>query len=142
MRLKLAEVLVSHSHGISPFVTYERAGLGRGSEIYDAHEALWSAYVFVHPELKRTPGAVDQVVAYLACEMGVHWDGFEHLGPRPDQWPLRLAIAEIEDEPVESKIDTVFSEHQDALASLAARTSKFPTYKGLKTKVKAAIKSA
>lgn len=135
MRLKLAEVLVSHSRGISPFVNYERAGRGRGSEIYDAHEALWAAYVFVHPEVKRDPRAVDHVVAYLAREMGVLWEGFAHLGNRTDQWPLRLAIAEIEGLQKESKIDTVFEKHRAALEELAARTSQPPTYQSLKTQV-------
>jgi HD superfamily phosphohydrolase len=135
MRLKLAEVLVSHSRGISPFVDYERSGSRRGSEIYDAHEALWSAYVFVHPELKRDGRAVDHVVAYLAREMGVHWEGFDHLGDRPDQWPLRLAISEIEGIEPKSEIDTIFTNHREKFEELAARTSQRPTYQGLRTEV-------
>jgi hypothetical protein len=136
MRLKLAEVLVSHSHGISPFVDYERSGRGRGSEIYDAHEALWAAYVFVDPEVRHDQNAVNHIVAYLAREMGVHWEGFDHLGQRPDQWPLRLAIAEIENLQGGSRIDTVLHKHRSAFEELAARSSQPPTYHSLRTEVK------
>lgn len=135
MRLKLAEVLVRHSRGISPFVSYERAGRRRGSEIYDAHEALWAAYVFVHPEVKRDQQTVDRVVAYLAREMGVRWKGFDHLGDRPDQWPLRLAIAEIEELSRDSQIEEAFSSHQKRFEKLAARHSQPATYVGLRTQV-------
>jgi HD superfamily phosphohydrolase len=135
MRLKLAEVLVHHSHGISPFVDYERAGRRRGSEIYDAHEALWAAYVFVHPDLKRDQGKVDRVVAYFAREMGVRWEGFDHLGSRPDQWPLRLAIAEIEGLSRDSKIDELYGEHEEKFEELAARSSQLVTFKSLRTQV-------
>jgi HD superfamily phosphohydrolase len=135
MRLKLAEVLVRHSRGISPFVSYERAGRRRGSEIYDAHEALWAAYVFVHPEVRRNQDAVDRLVAYLAREMGVRWEGFDHLGDRPDQWPLRLAIAEIEEISRDSQIEEAFSRHQERFERLAARHSQPATYVGLRTEV-------
>lgn len=135
MRLKLAEVLVRHSRGISPFVSYERAGRRRGSEIYDAHEALWAAYVFVHPEVRRNQKAVDRVVAYLAREMGVRWEGFDHLGDRPDQWPLRLAIAEIEEISRDSKIEEIFVHHQQRFEKLAARHPQPVTYVGLHTEV-------
>ncbi|MGA8746592.1 MAG: HD domain-containing protein [Solirubrobacterales bacterium] len=135
MRLKLAEVLVRHSRGISPFVSYERAGRRRGSEIYDAHEALWAAYVFVHSEVRSDHQAVDRIVAYLAREMGVRWEGFDHLGDRPDQWPLRLAIAEIEEINRDSHIDEVFGLHQQRFEKLAARHSQPATYLGLRTEV-------
>lgn len=135
MRLKLAGVLVRHSRGISPFVSYERAGRRRGSEIYDAHEALWAAYVFVNPEVRRDQDAVDRVVAYLAREMGVRWEGFDHLGDRPDQWPLRLAIAELKDISRDSRIDEVFTRHQQRFEKLAARHSQPATYIGLRTEV-------
>lgn len=135
MRLKLARVLVRHSHGISPFVDYERAGRRRGSEIYDAHEALWSAFVFVHPKLKRQRQKVDQVVAYLAREMGVRWQGFEHLGSRPDQWPLRLAISEVKKIERDSMIDALYADHEDKFAKLAARSSQMATFAGLQTQV-------
>lgn len=133
MRLKLAEVLVRHSHGVSPFVAYERAGRRRGSEIYDAHEALWAAYVFVHPELKRDEEAVHRVVAYLAREMGVRWEGFDYLGDRPDQWPLRLAIAESEMVGRGSRIDALYGENEERFEELAARGTV--TFKGLRTQV-------
>jgi HD superfamily phosphohydrolase len=135
MRLKLAEVLVRHSRGISPFVSYERAGRRRGSEIYDAHEALWAAYVFVHPEVKRDREAVDRIVAFLAREMGVRWEGFDHLGDRPDQWPLRQAIAELEEIGRDSEIDEIFLRHQANFEKLAARHSQPATYLGLRTQV-------
>jgi HD superfamily phosphohydrolase len=140
MRLKLAEVLVRHSRGISPFVSYERAGRRRGSEIYDAHEALWAAYVFVHPKIAGKQKRVDRIVAYLAREMGVRWEGFDHLGDRPDQWPLRLAIAEIENFSRDSLIDEVFTQHQEQFERLAARHSQPATYLGLRARVSNVLK--
>jgi HD superfamily phosphohydrolase len=141
MRLKLAEVLVRHSRGVSPFVSYERAGRRRGSEIYDAHEALWAAYVFVHPEVRRDEEAVDRVVAYLAREMGVRWEGFDHLGDRPDQWPLRQAIAELRGIGRDSEIDEVFARHQEHFEKLATRHSQPATYLGLRTEVSRVLES-
>jgi hypothetical protein len=141
MRLKLAEVLVRHSHGISPFVAYERAGRRRGSEIYDAHEALWAAYIFVHPDLKRDQASVDRVVAFLAREMGVRWEGFDRLGDRPDQWPLRLAIAEDAEVGRASRIDAIYGEHEAKFEALAARSSQLVTFKSLRTQVSRVLKS-
>jgi len=135
MRLKLAGVLVNHSRGISPFVDYERSGRRRGSEIYDAHEALWAAYVFVHPEIERDPKKVDRVVTYLAREMGVRWEGFDHLGDRPDQWPLRQAICDLEGIERDSQVETVFDEHRREFEKLAARQSRLKTFDGLLTQV-------
>jgi hypothetical protein len=141
MRLKLAEVLVRHSHGVSPFVAYERAGRRRGSEIYDAHEALWAAYVFVHPDLKRDSACVDRIVAYLAREMGVRWEGFDHLGDRPDQWPLRLAIAEEANVGRASRIDDLYGKHEEKFEALAARSSQLITFKSLRTQVSRVLKA-
>ena len=139
MRLKLAEVLVRHSRGVSPFVAYERAGRRRGSEIYDAHEALWAAYVFVHPEVKRDVNTVDRIVSFLAREMGVRWEGYGHLGDRPDQWPVRQAIAELKHIERDSQIDRVFKAHQAKLEKLAARHSLPPTFLSMRTQVSKAL---
>jgi HD superfamily phosphohydrolase len=141
MRLKLAEVLVNHSRGISPFVDYERAGRRRGSDIYDAHGALWAAYVFVHPDVAPDKQKVDHVVSFLAREMGVRWEGFGHLGDRPDQWPLRVAIADLKKVERESQIDRIFKENRVDLEKLAARHSLPPTYAGLRTLVSKALRS-
>jgi hypothetical protein len=142
MRLKLARVLVRHSHGISPFVDYERAGRRRGSEIYDAHEALWAAFVFVHPAIARNKQKVEQIVAYLAREMGVRWEGFEHLGNRPDQWPLRLAIAKVGKIGRDSQIDSLYVAHEKDFEKLAARSSELATFGGLETQVSKVLVSS
>jgi hypothetical protein len=84
--------------------------------------------------LKRKQQKVDQVVAYLAREMGVRWEGFEHLGSRPDQWPLRLAISEVE-KIDHSKINSLYKAHEEEFLKLAARSSQMATFAGLETQV-------
>jgi HD superfamily phosphohydrolase len=105
MRLKQAEVLVDHGEGISRLVDYS----SRGREIYDDHKALWSLAVFVHSEV--TSEAKLWVLAYLAKEMLVHWEGHEHeLGNDPERAPAHLAaLRACEHDEVHSEIDELLA---------------------------------
>jgi HD superfamily phosphohydrolase len=90
MRLKLAEVLVDHPLGIAKFK--DRSSAGR--DIYDAHMALWSIGIYVHRSVDEQRRFA--AVARLAELMGVCWSPYErHLGPRPDEWPDRLAAMQV-----------------------------------------------
>lgn len=135
MRLKLAEVLVQQPAGIAPFVTYERSRSRRGSEIYDAHERLWRAYVFV----RRDVGwAEEQMIsAFLGRHMGIRWEKHRYLGEHPDQWPLRLAVSRASGAGFDSEVDKVFEEHGRDLLDVAARMPK--TFRALEDRVKARI---
>lgn len=94
MRLKLAEVLVDDGRHIDTFVNYERARGGRGSEIYDAHQRLWTLWVFVHPDLG--PGDREVILAFLTTRLGVCWDGLrDELGPVPSEYIDRLALSRL-----------------------------------------------
>lgn len=90
MRLKLAEMLVDHGKGIAKFVDHSQLG----SDIYDAHKALWTISVFVHRSVSEDRRQV--VLAKLAQRMGVCWDRYERqLGPDPAEWPDRLAAMQV-----------------------------------------------
>lgn len=91
MRLKLAQVLVQHNAGIGPFVEYEESRSGRGSDIYAAHQRLWSCFVFVRRDV--TPEEQEVVTTFLAGEMGVRWERHQEFGPSPEEWSARLAIS-------------------------------------------------
>lgn len=90
MRLKLAEVLVQHNAGIGPFVEYEESRSRRGSDIYAAHERLWTCFVFVRRDVSQDEQNV--ITTFLAGEMGVRWERHQRFGPRQDEWTVRLAI--------------------------------------------------
>lgn len=92
MKLKHAGVLVDYNGTINSFVSYELHGGRRGSEIYDAHARLWGLSVFVDPEVSEEDRRV--VLAFLARELGVRWEG-EHplLGDDPSMAPDHLAAA-------------------------------------------------
>ena len=91
MRLKLAQVLVQHNAGIGPFVEYEESRSRRGSDIYAAHQRLWSCFVFVRRDVSKDEEAV--ITTYLARQMGVRWERHQKFGPNPEQWVARLAIS-------------------------------------------------
>lgn len=91
MRLKLAQVLVRHNAGIMPFNEYEESRSRRGSDIYAAHERLWSCFVFVRRDVTDEESEV--VTTYLAGKMGVRWERHGHFGPTPAEWSRRLAIS-------------------------------------------------
>lgn len=130
MRVKQADVLVRQQAGIAPFVTYEKSRSRRGTDIYDSHERLWAAYVFVHRSLK--PEEERLVCAYLARRMGVRWEQQRHLlGDRPDQWPLRMAIADVFDVDYESGVDRELDRHEGELSKIAARKSGEESFRGL-----------
>jgi HD superfamily phosphohydrolase len=134
MRLKLAEVLVQHETGIAPFVRYERSRSRRGSDIYDAHERLWAAYVFVRRDVGRVEEKV--MVSYLARSMGVRWERHLELGGLPSEWPLRLAISEELEVDLRSGVDEKFEELKPELLQVAARFPEHGTFKALKQEVK------
>jgi hypothetical protein len=92
MKLKHANVLVRHNAGIAPFVEYEESRSERGSEIYAAHQRLWSCFVFV----RRDVAPLDEhaITAYLGGVMGVRWERHEQFGPHPEEWTLRLAVSQ------------------------------------------------
>jgi HD superfamily phosphohydrolase len=90
MKLKLARVLVQHDGGIAPFVEYEESRSERGSEIYAAHQRLWSCVVFVRRDVSQEEAWA--ITAYLAGQMGVRWERHEQFGPHPEEWVLRLAV--------------------------------------------------
>lgn len=137
MRLKLAEVLVQQETGIAPFVTYERSRSRRGSDIYDAHERLWAAYVFVHRDVAEEKRRV--IAAFLGSRMGIRWERHRDvIGGRPDQWPLRLAVAEELGASFESGVDRKLDEHGEKLTALAARMPD--TFRALRQKVKNSAK--
>lgn len=144
MRVKLAQVLVRQQTGIAPFATYEKSRSRRGSDIYDSHERLWATYVFIHRDLSDHQEQL--VCAYLARRMGIRWEKHRHLlGDRPDEWPLRLAVADVFEVKFESEVDETIQAHRDRLAEMAARMPGEETYEGLRrevVKVKEQIKSA
>jgi hypothetical protein len=131
MRLKLAEVLIQQRTGISPFVNYERSRSRRGSDIYDAHSRLWAAYVFVRRDVE--PEEEQMVAAYLGWCMGIRWERHRYLGRHPDQWPLRLAVAQVFEADFDSKVDEFFARYEADLTKTAARMPK--TFKALEQRV-------
>lgn len=92
MKLKHAGVLVDYNGTINSFVSYESHSGRRGSEIYDAHARLWGLSVFVDPDVSEEDRRI--VLAFLARELGVRWEG-EHplLGDDPNVAPDHLAAA-------------------------------------------------
>ena len=131
MRLKLAEVLVKHEAGISPFVAYERSRSRRGSDVYDAHSRLWATYVFVHRQLSEAEA--ERVVAFLAGEMGVVWERYDHLGSEPVLWPVKLALADVADLDLEPDYPEDLNTWPE---QVAARTGGGKTYAALRREVK------
>ncbi|HEX6752310.1 MAG TPA: hypothetical protein VF093_01795 [Solirubrobacterales bacterium] len=122
MRLKLAEVLVQQEAGIAPFVNYERSRSRRGSDIYDAHERLWAAYIFVHRDVE--PAQEKMVAAFLGSRMGIRWRRHSYFGGRPDQWPLRLAVAKVFRKSFKAPVEKELNRREGQLANLAARGPK------------------
>lgn len=73
MKLKHARVLVDYHGTVNSFISYELHGGRRGSEIYEAHARLWGLSVFVDPNVNEEDRRI--VLAFLARELGVRWDG-------------------------------------------------------------------
>ena len=71
MKLKAAEVLVDDRGTISRLSDLERSGHDRGSEIYEAHKALWAISVYVHPDVPTDRRSV--VMAHIAEQLGLTW---------------------------------------------------------------------
>jgi HD superfamily phosphohydrolase len=145
MRLKLAGVLVQQESGIAPFVTYERSRSRRGSDIYDAHERLWTAYVYVRRDVD--PKAQEIAAAYLGQQMGIRWEKLRYLGGSPDEWPLRLAVARVFKKDFKTGVEKKLEQIKPVLDEVAARTGGFDTFESLrgellKIKSKGASKSS
>lgn len=139
MRLKLAEVLVQQDTGIAPFVNYERSRSRRGSDIYDAHERLWAAYIFVRRDVE--PAQEKRVVAFLGRSMGIRWKGHRYFGGQPDQWPLRLAVSDVYGKDFTSPVDKKFKALEPKLAELSARMPDVETFDDLREEVEAVRRS-
>lgn len=131
MRLKLAEVLVQQRTGIAPFVNYERSRSRRGSDIYDAHERLWAAYIFVRRDV--SPECERMVAAFLGRSMGIRWEKHRDLGKSPDEWPLRLAVEAVFPTGLESEVERFLAENATKLAERSARMPD--TFRALKQRV-------
>lgn len=71
MKLKAAEVLVDGGGTISRLSDRDGARDDRGREIYEAHRALWSISVYVHPTVSRDRLKCDIVLAYIADALGL-----------------------------------------------------------------------
>jgi hypothetical protein len=97
MRLKIADVLVDGGEaGIMRFYEYERRGRGRGTDIYEAHQALWSIGVYVDPQYATDALLVRKVVARLAQKMNITFTQFEkELGTEAYLWPDQLAARQV-----------------------------------------------
>jgi HD superfamily phosphohydrolase len=96
MRLKIADVLVDGEAGIMTFSEHESRGRGRGMDIYDAHRALWSIGVYIHPDYEDDQLARRRVLARLAHIMNMTFTQYEpELGKQAYLWPHRLAAREI-----------------------------------------------
>jgi hypothetical protein len=97
MRLKIAEVIVdAGGAGIMSFSEYERRGRGRGSDIYEAHFALWSVGVYIHPDYAADELIIRKVAARLAQRMNMTFTQFQdELGGRAYLWPDQLAAREV-----------------------------------------------
>lgn len=122
MRLKLAELLVDDGQGIAQF----RDTFALGSDIYEAHKALWTVSVFVHP--KVTVSQAQAVLAKLGKETGISWDTYrDKLGPNPDVAPEHLAAVkacgrEEVDRQVEKLVETASDPQELAARGGAPRT--------------------
>ncbi|HMI80193.1 MAG TPA: hypothetical protein VK480_00240 [Solirubrobacterales bacterium] len=98
MRLKLAELLVNDGHGIAKFK--DKSPLG--SDIYEAHKALWTVSVFVHPEVSTEQAR--SALAKLGQALGVSWNKHANaLGHDPAVGPEHLAAYRALGKP---KVDT------------------------------------
>jgi len=135
MRLKLAEVLVQQEAGIAPFVNYERSRSRRGSDIYDAHERLWAAYVFVRRDVSLEQEKM--VAAFLGRRMGIRWQRHRYFGGHPDQWPLRLAVAKVFSKDFTSPVEKKFAGLEPELAQISARSPESGTFDDLCEEVEA-----
>jgi HD superfamily phosphohydrolase len=94
MRLKLAELLVNDGKGVAKFK--DKSPLG--SDIYSAHEALWTISVFVHPSV--TIEQTRSALAKVGQRLGVSWDAHKaELGPEPADAPEHLAAARALEKP-------------------------------------------
>lgn len=95
MRLKPAGVLVSDGSSVRKFVDYERPSGRRGTEIYRAHENLWSTCVYVADELKGDP-RVEKALVWLARRMDVRWEQLSRTySDTPSEWPIELFRREL-----------------------------------------------
>lgn len=97
MRLKIADVLVDGGEsGIMRFYEYERRGSRRGTDIYEAHRALWSIGVYIAAEYTTDKLLVRKVVARLAQRMNITFTQFEkELGTKAHLWPDQLAARHV-----------------------------------------------
>ncbi len=97
MRLKIADVRVDGGDaGIMTFYEYERRGRGRGTDIYEAHRALWSIGVYLAPEYADDELIRRKVVARIAQQMNITFTQYEsELGKQAYVWPDRLAASQL-----------------------------------------------
>lgn len=110
MRLKPAGVLVSDGSSVRRFVDYERPSGERGSEIYKAHENLWSVCVYVAPELRDDP-RVERALVWLAYEMDVRWEQLNaRYSETPKSWPDELFARELKANFDASVVDEVLAQ--------------------------------
>jgi hypothetical protein len=127
MRLKLAELLVDDGHGIAQF----KDVIPQGSEIYDAHKALWTISVFTHPTV--TISQRRAALAKLATSLGISWDMYQDdLGSDPDFAPEHLAWVEVMNEQRDVVSMRRIVPNPRDLAQEAARGGKPQTQKQLK----------
>jgi HD superfamily phosphohydrolase len=112
MRLKLAEVLVDHGHGIAKFVDYSE----KGSDIYSAHKELWTISLFTDREVAEPQRRA--VAAWLAKKMGIAWDRYQReLGTDTSAWPETLAAMTVcEAEITDRKVRRLVDRYKDAAA--------------------------
>lgn len=98
MRLKIADVLVDDGDAIMRFFEYEERGRRRGSDIYEAHKALWEIAIYLDPKYARGDAerlARRRVVVRLAERMNITFTKYEpEFGKRAYLWPERLAARE------------------------------------------------
>ena len=71
MKLKAAEVLVDDRGTIAKLSGRDHASDDRGREIYDAHKALWSISVYVHPSVARNAMQCKVIMAYVGEQLGL-----------------------------------------------------------------------
>jgi hypothetical protein len=96
-----ASVLISDGSTIRRFVDYERPTGRRGDEIYRAHENLWTAAVYVAPEVPNERRK--HALVWLADRMGVPWDSLSEFEGSPSTWHEQLLRQELDDLLTESQ---------------------------------------
>ncbi len=95
MGLKIARVLVYDGSRVMQFNEYEAHGRKRGSEIDEAHKALWAVSVFVHGSVGDSQR--EEILTRFAQKTGIRWERLrERFGPDTEQWPAELAAHRVD----------------------------------------------